>query len=75
PSAYVFVGSFIYGGVGIGIGNYNGDWLDDPFYALRAGVKFAFLDVFTSYRFQKWSDVGADSDDVNSLTFGAMFKF
>jgi len=75
PSAYVFVGSFIYGGVGIGIGHINGDWQSDPFYALRAGVKLAFLDIFASYRFQKWSDVSADSDDLNSITFGAMFKF
>jgi len=76
PSAYAFVGSFIYGGVGIGIGNYDGKWFDDPFYALRAGVKFAMLDVFTSYRFQKWSDIeGLESDDVNSITFGALFKF
>ena len=75
PSAFVFVGSFIYGGAGIGIGHYNGDWMSDPFYALRVGVKFAMLDVFTSYRFQKWSDVGTESDDLNSLTFGALFKF
>ena len=76
PSAYAFVGGFIYGGVGIGIGNYNGDWMDDPFYAFRVGVKFAMLDVFTSYRFQKWSDLeGVESDDLNSITFGALFKF
>ena len=75
PSAYVFAGSFLYGGVGIGIGHYNGDWMSDPFYALRVGVKFAMLDVFASYRFQKWSDVGTESDDLNSLTFGALFKF
>jgi hypothetical protein len=75
PSAFVFVGGFIYGGVGIGIGHVNGDWQSDPFYALRAGVKLAFLDIFASYRFQKWSDVSTDSDDLNSITFGAMFKF
>ena len=76
PSAFAFVGGFIYGGVGMGIGYINSDWQSDPFYALRAGVKLAMLDIFTSYRFQKWSDVeGATSDDLNSLTFGAMFKF
>ena len=76
PSAYAFVGGFIYGGVGIGIGNYDGKWFDDPFYALRVGVKFAMLDVFTSYRFQKWSDLEVvGSDDLNSITFGALFKF
>ena len=76
PSAYAFVGGFIYGGVGIGIGNYNGDWMSDPFYALRVGVKLAMLDIFASYRFQKWSDFDdVESDDLNSITFGALFKF
>lgn len=76
PQAYAFIGTFIYGGVGIGIGHINGDWQDNPFYALRAGVKIAMLDIFTSYRFQKWAAVeNLDSDDLNSLTFGAMLKF
>ena len=76
PSAWAFLGSFIYAGAGIGIGHINGDWQSDPFYALRGGVKLAMLDVFTSYRFQKWSDLeGVDSDDANALTFGAMFRF
>lgn len=75
PSAFVFVGGFIYGGLGIGIGHINGDWQSDPFYAIRAGVKFAMLDVFTSYRFQKWSDIDGSSDDWDTITFGAMFKF
>ena len=76
PSAYVFAGSFIYGGLGIGIGHINGEWQSDPFYALRAGVKLAMLDIFTSYRFQKWSDLeGVDSDKLTSITFGALFKF
>jgi hypothetical protein len=76
PSAYAFVGGFIYGGVGIGIGYINSQWQSDPFYALRAGVKLAFLDIFASYRFQKWSDLeGLESDDLNSVTFGAMLKF
>ena len=76
PSAYAFVGGFIYGGLGIGIGHINSEWQSDPFYAIRAGVKFAFLDVFASYRFQKWSDLeGVESDDLNAITFGAMFKF
>ena len=76
PQAYAFVGSFIYGGLGIGIGHINGDWQSDPFYALRVGVKLAMLDIFTSYRFQKWSDLeGVESDDANALTFGAMFRF
>jgi len=76
PQAYAFIGTFIYGGVGVGIGHINGEWQDNPFYALRAGVKVAMLDLFTSYRFQKWDAVeDFESDDLNSLTFGAIFKF
>jgi hypothetical protein len=76
PSAYAFVGGFLYGGVGIGIGYIDSQWQSDPFFALRVGVKLAVLDIFTSYRFQDWSDLeGFDSSDLNSITFGAMFKF
>lgn len=76
PQAYAFIGSFIYGGVGVGFSNYNGDWLDDPFYALRAGVNIAAFDIFTSYRFQNWDNLeGLASKDLDSLTFGAQFKF
>jgi len=76
PQAYAFIGDFIYGGVGIGIGHINGDWQDSPFYALRAGVNLAMFDFFTSYRFQSWDAVeDFESDDLNSLTFGAIFKF
>ena len=76
PQAYAFVGDFIYGGVGIGIGYIDGGWQDNPFYALRAGVKITVLDIFTSYRFQSWNAVeDFDSDDLNSITFGALFKF
>jgi len=75
PQGYVFVGNFIYGGVGIGIGYIDGDWQSDPFYALRAGVRISVLDLFVSYRFQTWDIEGLDADDLNSITFGALFKF
>ena len=80
PQAYALVGSFIYGGVGIGIGRIDGNWQDSPFFALRAGVNLPLggmgLDVFTSYRFQKDENLSAlGSDDLNSLTFGALLNF
>jgi len=81
PQGYAFVGNFLYGGVGIGIG-YLGElgWQSDPFYALRAGVNFVIgsldLDAFLSYRFQKADDLSAlGSDDLNTLTLGAMIFF
>ena len=35
PQGWALVGSVLYGGAGIGIGNFDGEWQDDPFYALR----------------------------------------
>ena len=76
PSAYAFVGSFIYGGLGIGMGHLSGEWSDDPFFDLRAGVKITAFDFFASYRFQKMNEVpDLESDDLNSVTFGAILKF
>jgi hypothetical protein len=80
PQGYLLIGDFIYGGAGIGIG-YLGDFgWQDPFYALRAGVDFPLgsvdLDIFASYRFQTAKDLeGLGSDDMNSITFGAIVRF
>ncbi len=76
PQFFAFIGGFIYGGMGVGIGHINSEWQDKPFFALRGGVKVAVLDLFASYRFQKWDALeDLDTDDVNALTFGALFKF
>lgn len=80
PQAYGLIGKFIYGGAGIGIGYIDGDFQSNPFYALRAGVDFYLggldLDVFASYRFQKANDLeDLGSDDLNSITFGALLRF
>jgi hypothetical protein len=80
PQGYVLLGGLIYGGVGIGLGYFDGEWFDDPFYALRAGVDIYLggldLDVFATYRFQKWDALdGLESDDADSITFGALIRF
>jgi hypothetical protein len=80
PQGYLLIGDFIYGGAGIGIG-YLGDFgWQDPFYALRAGVDFPLgsvdLDIFATYRFQNAKDLeGLGSEDMNSITFGAIVRF
>ncbi len=80
PQAWGLIGGLIYGGAGIGIGYWDGDWQDNPFYALRAGVDLGLgpvtLDAFASYRFQTskvFEDI--DEDDLNSITFGAIVRF
>ena len=80
PQAYVLVGGMIYGGAGIGIGYIDGDWQNDPFYALRAGVNLGLaglnLDVWASYRFQSDDDLKAlTGEDLDSLTFAALLRF
>lgn len=75
-SIYAFIGHNIYAGMGTGISYYDGEWYDDPFFDIRAGLKFMIFDVFASYRFQKLDEVGdLESDDLNSVTFGALLKF
>ncbi|HXV14452.1 MAG TPA: hypothetical protein VEC56_09625 [Candidatus Krumholzibacteria bacterium] len=80
PQAYALVGGMIYGGAGIGIGYLDGDWQNDPFYALRAGVNLPLggfnLDMFASYRFQSDEELeNLTGDDLDSMTFGALMRF
>jgi len=76
PAAYAFIGNRIYGGLGIGIGHFKGQWANDPFFDLRAGLKISVFDFFASYRIQKLDEVTElETDDFNSVTFGALFKF
>jgi hypothetical protein len=80
PQAYALVGGLFYGGVGIGIGYFDGEWWSEPFYALRLGVDFALagvdLDVFAVYRFQDAEVLeGLGKSDLDSITFGALVRF
>ena len=80
PQAYALIGGLIYGGAGIGIGYLDGEWFDNPFYALRAGVDLPVgnlhVDVNANYRFlsSKAFD-SVDDKDLDSVTFGAIVRF
>jgi hypothetical protein len=79
PQAWLIVGSLIYVSGGIGGSYIDGDWLDNPFYGLRAGSNLTLLginlDVFATYRFQS-AEVfeGIDQNDLDALTFGAIVR-
>ncbi len=80
PQAYALVGGMIYGGVGIGIVNFDGEWADDPFYNLRAGVNLPLssmsLDLYATYQF--WNDEQLEDltgDDLDSITFAGVLRF
>ena len=80
PQAYVLIGGLIYGGAGIGIGYFDGDWFDNPFYALRAGVDLPLgslhLDVNANYRFLSTNALQSlNESDLDSVTFGAIVRF
>jgi len=80
PSAWLLIGGPLYAGAGIGIGRFDGEWQENPFYALRAGVDVplagTWLDLFSSYRFQKDQQFEElTGEDLDSMTFGAILRF
>ena len=80
PQLFALIGGMLYGGAGIGWGYIDGEWFDDPFYALRAGVDFPLgslhLDVNANYRFLTTSAFDeVDDEDLDSVTFGAILRF
>jgi hypothetical protein len=80
PQAYVLAGGLIYGGVGMGIYYTDGDWANDPFYNLRAGVNLGLgglnLDAFATYQFWSEGDLkDLTGEDFNAVTFAALLRF
>ena len=80
PQAYLIVGKGLYAGVGIGGYYSDGDFSNDPFYALCAGLDvevlpFLFLDLRINYRFDQWGDFEFDDIDTDTITVGAAALF
>jgi len=78
PQAFVIVGGLVYGGLGIGTRYVDGEFADEPFYALKAGLDFELLprihlDINANYRFENWDrdDVEADID-TDTVTLGVV---
>lgn len=82
PQAYLLIGSGLYAGIGVGIMNVDGEWADDPFLAVRAGMNFEvrsgiFLDISASYRFspnERLEEQGIDID-ADTVSLGAAVRF
>jgi hypothetical protein len=83
PSVYGLLGLGalpLYAGAGIGIGYTNDEWMQNPFYALRAGVNIPLskigLDFYATYRFQSDTDLkNLTGEDLDSLTFAGVVRF
>ena len=79
PQVYAVVGSTIYGAVGVGMFYADGDFADDPFWTLRAGVDFAlipkiYLDINALYRFESWDTFDGHDIDKDTLELGAAVR-
>jgi hypothetical protein len=73
PQAYIILGSGIYVAAGAGMLSIDGEWADDPFYALKAGLNFEilpslYLDISANYRFSEKEQLEDDSSDIDTDT-------
>ncbi len=73
PAAYIVLGGALYAAAGAGIYNYDGEWADDPFFALKAGLDLEllpniYLDIGASYRFDSGVDLDDAIDDIDTDT-------
>jgi len=73
PQAFFLLGKGLYAGIGIGGYYTDGEWAEDPFYALRAGLDVEVLpnislDINANYRFQTWDDLSDDGKDIDTDT-------
>jgi hypothetical protein len=81
PQVYVIIGSVIYAGVGIGGYFTDGEFAEDSFYNVRAGVDlslfpFIHLDINANYRFEEWADINDIDEDISedTITIGATVR-
>jgi hypothetical protein len=81
PAAYLLLGDAIYAAAGAGIVHTDGNWADDPFFALKAGLNLKLfkglnLDVYGSYRFDSETDFddAVDAIDTDTVFLGAAIR-
>jgi len=82
PEAYLLFGSTIYAGAGIGIQNLDGEFADEPFFALRAGLNLellpsTYVDISANYRFNDSAQLENSRTDIDTDTvfLGAAVRF
>lgn len=73
PQAYLLLGKGIYAGVGIGTTYTDSDFVDDPFFALKAGFNLELLpgiyaDIYGNYRFNDTADFDNEDSDIDTDT-------
>ena len=72
PQGYVLIGGTLYAGIGVGMIYTDGDFADEPFYAIKAGLDIPFfflrLDVSGHYRFNDFADLKDEDRKIGTDT-------
>ena len=73
PEAYVLLGRAIYCGLGIGMIYSDGNFADEPFYAIKAGLNLELIpglyaDIYGNYRFNDSADIDREETDIDTDT-------
>lgn len=73
PQALLLVGTWIYAAGGLGYYFTDGDFAQDPFFVLRAGLNLEllpslFFDFNVNYRFEEWDALQDRDTDIDSDT-------
>lgn len=79
PQAYVLIGGWLYGAVGVGVYYSDGDFADNPFYAFRVGLDipllpFLYVDGNINYRFEDWDELDGEDIDEDTLEVGVAVR-
>ena len=81
PQAFALLGSWIYGGLGIGVTYADGEFAENPFYTVRAGLDLPLplnlhLDINANYQFLTWEKIKELQKNVHSdaVTAGAAVR-
>lgn len=73
PQAYLVLGRSFYAAAGVGMVYWDGDWADDPFFALKAGFDMEmlpgiYLDISANYRFSEKTELKDSETDIDTDT-------
>jgi hypothetical protein len=73
PQAFILMGYDFYAGAGVGIYYSDGEFADNPFYAVKAGLDLKllpslYLDININYRFNEWKNINELTHDIDSDT-------
>jgi hypothetical protein len=80
PQVLLVLGDNLFAAIGIGIQSSDGEFADDPYYLIRAGISLLDLggvqiDLHATYQFSDADGFSTDDIDTDTVTLGAMVRF